>query len=566
MPSAPLLGKRAILVRAVQMLLSFVSSPAGVRARLMFTVLVLLLVSTNGFNVLISYASRDFMTAIEQKHVSEFLHQALLMTGLFVASTVAASFARFFEERLGLLWRKALTERTLHQYMSAGTFYFIEAKHSEQRPDQRISEDIRALTSTALSFLLMMLNSLLGIIAFAGVLLDISPLLLLVSFLYAATGSLIALWLGNPLIALNSRQVDREADFRSELLNVRTHAERIALLQRETILHKRLLERLDALVANTKRMIAVNLRLAFFTGSYSYMIQIIPALVVAPLFMEDQADFGVIAQSALAFTVLVNAFSLIVSQFPSISSFAAVVTRLHALNQVSDEAQKQQANALEVLSAADCIRYENVSLFPIGDDDDEKSPLLRDFNIEIRAGQRTLIHSTHKVLLLRLFNATAGTEKQSEGKLWLPTQSQVFFLPEKPWIPPGTLRDALDATRHGRSDGEIAQVLAQLGIAQVVESVGGLDSPQTDWNASLSIGEQKLLDIGRLLLARPRFAFLFRLHSVLSHSCIDELMPILYRSGITYIHLGRYEYPECYEQIIELCNDGSWKIQPQDDA
>ncbi len=555
--SAPALGRRTILARSARMLLSFVASPVGGKARLMFAVLVILLMSTNGFNVLISYVSRDFMTAIEQKDKAGFSYHALLMIGLFVVSTVAASFARYFEERLGLLWREWLTQKTLHQYMNHRSYQFIEASGSSQHPDQRISEDIRALTSTALSFMLMLLNSLLGIVAFAGVLLAISPLLLLVSFLYAVMGSLVTLWLGKPLIALNSSQVDREADFRSELLNVRTHAESIALLQRENTFQQRLLQRLAALVDNTRKMIAVNLRLAFFSGTYNYLIQIIPALLVAPLFIDGKAEFGIIAQSALAFTVLVNAFSLVVSQFPSISSFAAVVTRLNALTRAAEEAHSVRTHSLHVRQDIDEIRYENVTLFG----SEEEPTELRDFTLTLPPGLRTLITAKNKMILLRLFNVSAGIENHSMGVLRRPPADQVLFIPEKPYLPPGTLREVLAPDLAWVGDPAILAVLEQLEMLNVLTIAGGLDTAHQDWNSLLSIGEQKLLEIARLLLAKPRFTYLLRLRSVLSDDHVARVMQALRASGITYINLGKQEYLDCYDRVVELYDDGTWELR-----
>src|SRR5262249_16177601 len=150
----------------------------------------------------------------------------------------------------------------------------------------------------------------LTVVAFAGVLWMISPLLFGAAVGYAALGSLLAILLGRPLVGLNSRQLDREADFRSALVHVRENAEAVALTRHEGRLMARLLSRIDALVANQGRITSVNRNLGFFTTGYNYLIQIIPALIVAPLFINGKVEFGVIAQSGIAFTQLLGAFSL----------------------------------------------------------------------------------------------------------------------------------------------------------------------------------------------------------------------------------------------------------------
>lgn len=553
--SSPL-PRRTILLRSTRMLLSFINSAVGYKAKALFLMLLALLISINGFNVLISYVSRDFMTAIEQRDMSTFMHHAMEMIGLFVISTIAGAFARYCEEHLGLLWRIWLTEKTLKQYMSDRAYQVIELTQEVQHPDQRISEDIRALTQSALSFILMLVNSLLAIFAFAGVLWAISPMLFGASFIYAVLGSLFTIWLGRPLIALNSKQVDKEADFRSELLHIRAHAEPIALMHQEASFLQRLNGRLNAVASNARRMIAVNRNLAFFTGNYNYLIQIIPALVVAPFFIQGDAEFGVISQSALAFTILVNAFSLVVSQFPSISSFAAVLTRLSALSQASDKARQHAHTTLEIIEDNGNITYENVTLLA----KEDEPPLLHDFNVTIPLGTRVLICAKNKQALQRLFNATSGIENHSTGKLHRPSLDDISFLPEKPYIAPGTLRQALlDPNKIDKIDeARIRSVLQRLCIEHVIDAANGLDQPHTEWNTFISIGEQKLVGVARLLLMEPKFAFLLRLRSVLSDERLADVMTLLKESSITYINLGKYEHLDCYDVVIELLEDGAW--------
>lgn len=550
------LSRKAVLALTVKMLLGFVRSSVGNRAKLIFAMLLILLIAINGFNVLISYVSRDFMTAIEQQQMAEFSHQAMLMIGLFVISTVTGAFSRFCEEQLGLLWRASLTEKTLNQYLDERTFQYIEVSRDVLYPDQRISEDIRVLTTSALSFILMMINSALSIIAFAGVLWAISPLLFLVSLAYAACGSLLTILLGRTLIALNSKQADREADFRSELLHIRAHAESIVILRLERNFRHRLLKRLTELISNTRRMITVNRNLAFFTGNYNYLIQIIPALVVAPMFIDGKAEFGVISQSALAFTILVNAFSLVVSQFPSLSNFAAVTARLSALAEASDKAREHFNDTLEIYEDETRLAFENVNFYA----KDNDVPLIRDFNVSIPQGTRVLICGASKHAMHLIFNTAAGIENHSHGKLFRPGLNQIYFLPEKPYLAPGTLRETLMNPDWIMpvDDTAIALILKKLGLDHVLEAAGGLDTSHNDWNHFLSISEQKMLGIARLLLAAPRFAIMFRLRSSLSENKFELIMSLLQESGITYVNLGKFEHLECYDAVIELLENGLW--------
>src|ERR1700727_1351789 len=315
-------------VRAVRI---FAQSEGGWEAKLIFAALVLLLCAANALNVVNSYVGRDFMTAIADRDIAGFVRQAFVYICVFAALTLVAVIARFGEERLGLLWRDTMTRGILRRYLAHGTYQRLNASGTIANPDQRISEDVRAFTVTTLSFALMALNSVFTIVAFSGVLWTISPLLFGVAVLYAAIGSLFTFVFGRPLIKLNYDQLDKEASFRSQLIDVRNNAEAIMAARDEGSQMTQLLSRLDDLVANFRTITSINRNVGFFTTGYNWMIQIIPALIIAPAFIERKIDFGVITQSAVAFTTLVAAFSLIVTQFQSLSSYAAVVARLSAL-------------------------------------------------------------------------------------------------------------------------------------------------------------------------------------------------------------------------------------------
>ncbi len=201
-------------VRFVRAIKIFMSSEAGVKARRMLAGLVLLL-RINALNVVNSYVGRNFMTAIADRETEEFFQQAIFYIGVFAASTVVAVIARFTEERLALLWREFLTRRAVKLYLADATYFHLGSSGQLTHPDQRIADDVRAFTITTLSFIIMIFNSGLTILAFSGVLWSISPLLFVVAVVYAACGSYLTITLGRPLIKLNYDQLDKDAGFRS---------------------------------------------------------------------------------------------------------------------------------------------------------------------------------------------------------------------------------------------------------------------------------------------------------------------------------------------------------------
>ena len=303
-------------------------SPVGGKASLLMAALLLLMLGINGLNVVNSYICRFFMSSIEARDTAGFVRFAWFYVAVFAGSTVTAVLFRFTEERLGLLWRDWLTHRATGVYIDRRLYLHLRSEETISNPDQRITEDIKQVTTTTLSFILMLLNGTLTVLSFSGVLWTISPKLFVVAVVYALAGSGLAIWLGRPLIRMNYLQSDLEANFRAGLIHARDEAENIAASGTEAKVRERLNIYIDRLVFNLHRIIAVNRNLNFFSTGYNYLIQLIPVLIVAPLFIQRKVEFGLIGQSAMAFSTLLGAFSLIINQFQAISSYAAVVARL----------------------------------------------------------------------------------------------------------------------------------------------------------------------------------------------------------------------------------------------
>ena len=328
---------REALHRIKQSLGYFLSSPVGGKAKWLLAGLFLLMFGINGMNVVNSFVGRHFMSAIESRDSAGFVRFAWLYVAVFAGSTFVGVMFRFTEERLGLMWRDFLTHRVAGLYIDHGVYLRMSRENSITNPDQRISEDIRQLTTTTLSFILMVLNGTMTVLSFSGVLWSISPKLFLVAVLYAIAGSALTIWLGRPLIRLNYQQSDFEANFRSELIWTHENAEKIASEGTEVPTRARLLGRVDDLVGNFRRIISINRNLNFFTSGYNYLIQLIPVLIVAPMFIRREVEFGVIGQSAMAFATLLGAFSLVITQFQAISAYASVILRLGEFVEVSEK-------------------------------------------------------------------------------------------------------------------------------------------------------------------------------------------------------------------------------------
>lgn len=334
---------RVMLRRLGVSVWAFLTSSVGSRARWMLAALLGLMLCINGMNVVNSFVGRWFMSSIEARDTAGFAHYGWLYAGVFVASTLLGTMFRFSEERLGLLWREWLTRRITTAYIDRRLYLQGEGEEVLSNPDQRMTEDVKQLTTTTLSFLLMVLNGTMAVLSFSGVLWSISPKLFGVAVLYSLVGSVIAIRLGKPLVHLNYRQSDYEADFRSELIRTREEGKGIESSGCESVVKSRIDTRIDALVGNMRHIIGVNRNLTFFTSGYNYFIQLIPVLIIAPMFMDGRVEFGVIGQSAMAFATLLGAFSLVITQFQAITSYASVMTRLSEFVEHAEMAAREDA-------------------------------------------------------------------------------------------------------------------------------------------------------------------------------------------------------------------------------
>ena len=522
--------------------------------------LLALMLSVTFLNVRISYVNNAFMTAITDRNAQGYRQMALLYLLVFAASTLVAVFVKFAEERLGLLWRSWLTSHLLDKYLASRAYLRLMDRPDIDNPDQRMTEDVKNFTTQTLSFMLMFLNAGIAALAFSVVLYKISPLLLGVAVGYAAFGSLLTMLVGRKLINLNNLQLKKEANFRYELIHVREYAESIALLKGERRQRGRLRRRLGELVDNFRTIVGVNRNLGFFTISYNYLIQIIPFLIVAPRYIRGEIQFGDVTQSASVFATLLAAFSLIVTQFQQISTFAAVVNRLGTIWEALDEPPVPVYDTIQVVYDESKIAYEGLTLRTAKD----SKVLLNDLNVDVPQGRRLLILGPDGIGKTALARATAGIWPTGEGRIVRPPQEHMLFVPQRPYTALGSLRDQFfDADYQGDDDDErLISVLCQVTFGPILERVGGLDV-ERDWANLLTVGEQQLLGIARLLMAQPKFAFLDRATSALSLSRVKHVYTVLSATPITYISVGDHPSLRNYhDNVLELLDDGLWTLAP----
>jgi putative ATP-binding cassette transporter len=342
----------------------------------------------NGLNIVGSFMCRNFTTAVEQRVAKRAFSFALLWAGVFAALTVVAVFKAFTEDRLRLWWRQWLTRHLFERYLSGRAYYRLKARANVDNPDQRITEDVRTFTEQTLAMFLIVTNSAITLLSFAGILWSITPWLLLAAVLYTGFGSVMTVLLGRRLVKLDVQQYRKEADLRFDLIQVRTHAESIALMGGETHEAGRLRRRLGLVVDNLKGVITLSRNIAFFTTGYDYLIQLIPLVIVGPLYIRGEVEFGMLAQAQMAFSFVMGAFSIIVREFQRISTFGAVIERLGAFCEaLGEETGPADKAPIQVVEDRTRLAFERLTLVTPR----EGRLLVKDLSIEVPRGQRLLV-------------------------------------------------------------------------------------------------------------------------------------------------------------------------------
>ncbi len=554
---------RQTWLRIARVVRRFFGSEVRWRARGLFAGLVGLLLAVNGLNVLNSYFARDVMSALADRQADAFRAAAVRYVGMFGVLTVAVSVQRFCEERLGLLWRQWLTDQLVDWYLRDRAYLRIRDLPEVDNPDERITEDVRGFTANALSFTVLGLNALMTVVAFAGVAWAISPALLAASVLYAGAGSVGAAVLGRRLPGLNSRQLDREAEFRAALIHVRENSALVALAGAEAPLRGRLAARLGGLVENLKAVIRLNLNLNVFTNGFNNLIPVVPVLVVGPLYLAGRVEFGVVAQSAVVFAQLVGAFALLVTQYQAYSSFAAVVSRLDALNKAVTARPPGKGRGPEVADAADRVAFERLTLRA----HDGRGVLVDDLTAAVGPGGRLAVVGAGEDARVALFLAAAGLWDAGEGRVERPAPPATRFVTQTPYLVPGTLRDQFRAAdgRGAPDTGRVEAALAAVGLADLPGRVGGLDAAG-DWGGPLSLEDRQRLALARVVYDRPRFVLLDRVGTALgSHT--GELLDRLSAAGIGWVVISDCEgVPGRPDQVLALGPGGRWTLSRADGA
>lgn len=486
-----------------------------------------------GISLRLSFFNRDFYNAIQEKDAASFWYQLIYVFSVWAAISVVSNLVEIFANYTLLIrWRRWMAEKFSAAWLLHGTHYRVALAGAADNPDQRIAEDTRAFVNQTYSFALPLLTQISTLVSFSIILwsipvasvvpgLDITipGFIFWMALIYSIAATWIAHMIGKPLIGLEFEQEKREANFRFTLARLREYSEQIALMRGEGTEQRNISERFGDIVTNFYRLVWARLKLSTFTFSFGQANVVVPYMLLAPHYFSGKITLGIMTQVASAFDRVQTAMSFFIDRYQTIASYVASINRLTSFEAAIAQAQAGRAGegGLHRTDAADSeVHVGGMTLtLPNG------APIVRVDDLDLGRVRRTLVVGPSGSGKSTLFRAIAGIWPFGEGKVGIPANAEIMLLPQRPYLPQGTLRAALaypsEADAYG--DAEIQDVMDKVKLGHLRDRLDEVDL----WGQRLSGGEQQRLAVARALLARPDWLFLDEATASLDEKLEGEL-------------------------------------------
>jgi len=473
-----------------------------------------------GNAVLINLWRARFYNALQDKDLDSFIREMLVFCALATVLVALQVYQLYLNQWLQIRWRSWMTNKYLAEWMHDANHYRMQLQgDAADNPDQRMSDDVKLFVSQTLALGVGLLSSIVSLASFVVILWGLSaaaPLVLygidftipgylvLAALIYAIFGTALTQWIGSPLVNLDFNQQRLEADFRFNLVRVRENSEQIALLKGEPAERERLSERFSRVIGNWYGIMSRTKRLTAFTQSYAQAAVIIPFALVSPAYFANKIPLGALTQTAEAFGQVQDALSFFVTAYRTMAEWRAVVARLDGFESSIKSAEKLAVDPASIHSVASPKReitlQQLVVKLPSG------APLVAADHFSLRPGERTLVTGPSGAGKSTLFRAIAGIWPFGDGAIEIPANAALMMLPQRPYLPIGTLHAAIvyPGENASFSADRIREVLRDVGLPQFTARL----EEEAHWNRMLSLGEQQRLGLARALLHAPDYLFL----------------------------------------------------------
>jgi putative ATP-binding cassette transporter len=527
-----------------------------------------------GMQLRLSFFSRDWFNAIQNKDQATFWSQLFTVFIPWAFIYICSAILEFvIASTLIIRWRRWLTEDFAGRWLDRHTHYRMSLGGGADNPDQRISEDVNRFINGGetggygiYSFSILLISTLSSLVSFSILLWLLSAnftlpyttiafpgFLFWVALIYAGIGTWITHLIGRSLVQLSFTRQRYEADFRFSLARLREYAEQVALLKGETSEKHSLRERFAAIIGNYFQIVAVRKNLIGFTSFYGQLSPIIPYIVAAPFYFVGKITLGVMTQTARAFGSVNEALTFFVNYYVSLAEFKAVLDRLTSFDSAIESADAPAVLASPAApDAGEHIGLDAVTLrLPDG------RVIVRDATVRLAPQESTLLTGPSGSGKSTLLRAISGIWPFGEGAVSTPPGAKVMLLPQKPYIPIGTLIAAVTypAAPDSYSEETVRDALVSAHLPELLDQLHIVDN----WGQRLSGGEQQRLAVARALLAKPDWLFLDEATAAMDETMESNIYEVLFRElrKTTIVSIGhRSSLLDIHQRHIELQPQG----------
>jgi putative ATP-binding cassette transporter len=495
--------------------------------------------------------NRFFYNALEQRDEKAYMHQLFRFSWLAGLFILLGIYRLFFNQMLQIRWRRWMTDRFLRAWLAHRTYYRLQLTGGEtDNPDQRIAEDVRQFVALTLGLGLGLLSAIVTLASFIvilwtlsgpfafeafGMAIEIPGYMMWAALVYAVIGTWFIDRVGRKLVGLNFNQQRYEADFRFSLVRLRENAEAVALYGGEAREHEGFHRRFAFVVANWWALMWRTKLLNLFSLSYNQLAIIFPFVVAAPRYFSGAIQLGDLMQIASAFGQVQSSLSFIVNAYTTIAEWRAVIERLVTFQEAIDQARAAAAApaiASEPGTGAALEAHELSLALPTG------RTLLSPASFAIEPGESVLVAGPSGSGKSTLFRAFAGIWPFGAGKVRVPQDARVMFLPQKPYMPLGTLAETLAYPEPAEetSEADKRRALVDVGLPGFVDRLNEIQN----WGQALSPGEQQRVAFARVLLKRPNWVFLDEATASLDTQLEERLYTLVKERlpGLTIVSIG----------------------------
>ena len=503
-------------------------------ARLLLGAVIALNLSAVWLNVRLNSWNNDFYNALQEYDWPKFWSQFAIFGMIAAALIVVAVYQQYLRQILQIRWRRWMTERYLKDWLSDQAYYRMQFDQSStDNPDQRISDDLDRFTSISLALSIGLLNSVVTLFSFLFILwtlsgalhiplggdsgFDIPGYMVIAAIIYAVGGTWLTQKIGNPLVPLLFNQQRYEADFRFSLVRLREHAESVAFYGGESREYGVFQNRFTHCVLNWWNVIRRRKKLTWFTSSYQQLAIVFPFIVAAPRYFAKEIQLGGLMQISSAFGQVQDSLSFIVTSYTEIAEYQSVVERLRGFHTRIEDiaADRRAAKPIAIDRSGSGVAVDALDLqLPDG------RPLHSEIELAAGPGNPVLVTGPSGSGKSTLLRAIAGLWPFGRGRIRV-GDGHALFLPQRPYLPLGTLGDAIAYPEpdHQPRRAELEAALRAVGLAYLIDQL----DVDGNWAQRLSGGEQQRLGFARILLVRPEIVFLDEATSALDEAAEASL-------------------------------------------